>query len=183
MWLFRGFFAFLPPKPRWFARSLFGRWCCEWGWDEPEIPFQGHILDFLLLLGGLWCPAPGGSSPALHRAQGAVGCSGAPRAILFRRFGVGKKWSNKEYSAEMHKMSACRCRTFIFRTVAYCSLQRGHTGLSCPDFHIYMFMFMTCGSIDWDFRTQSISRARPEWQTMGSHSRAEGSWSLTWLFI
>lgn len=67
---------------------------------ESEIPFQWRIpgLLLLLLLGRLWCPAPGMSSFARQGAHGAVGCSGslclllfgASGVTLFRRLGLGK---------------------------------------------------------------------------------------------
>lgn len=65
-------------------------------------------------------------------------------------------------------MSGWRCRTFQFRRAAPLVLSRGDSGLSCPDFHVYIFTFMRYCSIAWDFSTQGISKAGPECQKMST---------------
>lgn len=144
VWLFRVFLLFFHQKLQDLQGVCFGGDLVSEGGRsrESEIPFQWRIPGLLLLLlGRLWCPAPGASSFARQGAHGAVGCSGslclllfgASRVTLFRRFGLGK---NDQMGNTLQKCLGCLdvgVEHLHLGELPPLLSQRGR-GLSCPGF-------------------------------------------------
>lgn len=144
MWLFRVFLLFFYQKLQDLQGVCFGGDLVSEGGRsrESEIPFQWRIPGLLLLLlGRLWCPAPGMSSFARQGAHGAVGCSGslcpllfgASRVTLFRRLGLGKNDQMGNTLQECLGCLAVGVEHLHLGELPPLLSQRGW-GLSCPGF-------------------------------------------------